>query len=87
MADVKKCPLCGWDATVTQLGDADQVKCELCGEFKITRTLLSAGFSEGELLPYLWAHTRQANQRGEIVTLDTQNWKGLAQAHKSTPFS
>ena len=87
MADVKKCPLCGWDATITQLGDADHVKCELCGEFKITRTLLSVGASEGELLPYLGAHTRQANQRGEVVTLDTHNWKEFAQAHQSTPFS
>ena len=81
MADVKKCPLCGWDATITQLGDADHVKCELCGEFKITRTLLSVGASEGELLHTLgrtlgkqtsgekslrWTHTIGRNSRKRI---------------------
>ena len=42
--------------------------------------------SQGELLPYLRAHTRQASEQGEVVTLDTQNWKEFAQAHKSTSF-
>ena len=89
MADaLEKCPLCGWDARVVH-GDADWVKCELCGEFKIVRTLLAAlGTPEvNELLPYLRAHTRQASERGEIVTLHTMNWQDFALSHKATPFS
>jgi hypothetical protein len=65
----------------------------MCGEFKITRTLLRTALADNEdnevkgLLPYLTAHTRQASERGESVVLDTQNWKEFALAHKSTPFS
>jgi hypothetical protein len=90
MADeVSKCPLCGWDARITHQPDLDWVKCELCGEFKIVRTLLATiGKPEvQELLPYLRAHTRQASKQGEIVTLHTMNWKDFALSHKSTPFS
>jgi nucleoside 2-deoxyribosyltransferase len=90
MADeTTKCPLlCGWVAKVHS-GDAAHVICDHCGEFKVVRTLL-AGLGKGEakgLLPYLSAHTRQANQRGEVVTLHTGNWKDFALAHKSTPIS
>ena len=63
------------------------MKCELCGEFTITGTLLAIGFPEGNLRPYIRAHTRQANERGEIVTLNTDNWKDFAVAHQSTPVS
>jgi hypothetical protein len=89
---ISKCPICGWEAEVTHLGDVDLVKCALCGEFKVVRSLLATSFSDKEseeakgLLPYLAAHTRQANQRGEVVTLDTRNWKELALAHKNTPL-
>lgn len=83
-----ECPLlCGWVATVYP-GDAEHVNCDHCGEFKIARTLL-AGLGNEEakgLLPYLSAHTRQANQRGEVVTLNTKNWRDFALAHKNTPF-
>jgi len=84
-----KCPLlCGWVAEVSP-GDAEHVICEHCGEFKIARTLL-AGLGNEEakgLLPYLSAHTRQANQRGEVVTLHTGNWKDFALAHMDIPIS
>jgi hypothetical protein len=87
--EVSKCPLCGWDAQVANLPDADRVKCELCGQFQIVRTFLATlGNPEAqELLPYLRMHTRQASEQGEIVTLHTMNWKDFALAHKSTPFS
>lgn len=94
MADgITKCPLCSWDAKVVQSGDANHIICELCGEFKITRTLLTTPFSDKDseeakgLLPYLSAHTRQASERKEVVSLDTRNWKELAFAHKNTPLS
>ena len=38
-----------------------------------------------ELLPYLSAYIRQANERGERVVLD-DNWRDFALAHKNTPF-
>jgi len=92
--EVSKCPLlCGWEVNVVHVGDADQVKCELCGEFTITATLSSTALAEREsdevesLLPYLRAYIRQANQRGEIVSLNTSNWKDLALPHKYTPTS
>lgn len=90
--EISRCPLCSWDAKVRS-GDADHVICDLCGEFKITRTLLATPFNDKAseeargLLPYLSAHTRQASARGEVVTLDTRNWKQLALAHKTTPLS
>jgi hypothetical protein len=84
-----ECPLlCGWVAEEFP-GEAQYFKCEHCGEFKIAKTLL-AGLGKEEakvLLPYLSAHTRQANQRGEVVTLHTGNWKDFALAHKNTPIS
>lgn len=91
--EVSRCPLCGWEARVAHLGDADRVNCALCGEFKITRSLLRTALADREaeetksLLPYLSAHTCQATERGEIVTLNTANWKDLALAHKETPVS
>jgi len=92
--EVSGCPLlCGWESRVDHLGDADRVECELCGEFKITRTLQRTALADREstelteLLPYLRAYIRQANQRGEVVALDTRNWKVFAFAHKNTPTS
>jgi hypothetical protein len=85
-----RCPLCGWDAKVAHLGDADRVDCVLCGEFKVTGALLRIAFADKDteeakdLLPFLSVHTRQANERGEIVTLDTNNWRDFALAHKGT---
>jgi len=92
IAQTKPCPLCGWDAAVTSLTDADHVRCELCGEFKITETLLSTvpnreAEEAKELLPYLRAYTRQATERGEVVTLHTTNWRNFAFAHKGTSIS
>ena len=93
MSETKPCSLCGFDAAVTPLSDADQVKCEKCGNFNITRSLLSTTLANREteeakeLLPYLSAHTRQASERGEIVTLNTANWKNFALAHKGTSIS
>jgi hypothetical protein len=86
--EIDRCALCGWDAKVNRSGDADHIVCELCGEFKITQTLLASLVNQDAkpLLPYLRAHTRQASERGELVTLDTRNWKDLALAHKYTPL-
>ena len=90
MADeITKCPLCGREAKVVRSGDPNHVNCERCGEFKIVETLLASLGKEEEraLLPYLSAHTRQASERGEVVTLNTKNWKDFALAHKNTPVS
>src|SRR5437016_12890612 len=93
MAEAGGCPLCGWDAWIETQGDADRVKCHMCGEFKITASLRAAGFAhtdpreENPLLPYLRAHTRQTSEERQVVTLDTNNWRDFALAHEGTPFS
>jgi hypothetical protein len=49
MADeITRCSLCGWDAKVTHSSDVDLVKCEHCGEFKVTASLLATAFSDKE---------------------------------------
>jgi len=39
------------------------------------------------LLPYLSAHTRQANVQGAVVALTTDNWRDFARSHQGTPVS
>jgi hypothetical protein len=39
------------------------------------------------LLPYLSAYIRQANERGEKVALDKDEWRNFAVAHQQTPFT
>lgn len=39
------------------------------------------------LLPYLSAHTRQANVQGAVVELTTDNWRNLARSHQGTLVS
>src|SRR5262245_15658425 len=89
MADeITICPLCRWEAKVYS-GDADHVICEHCGTFKITRTVQATlGNDETKwLVPYLSAHTRQASERGEVITLPGSNWKDLARANKNNDQS
>jgi hypothetical protein len=84
-----ECPLsCGWVRDIYP-GDPEHVICEHCGEFKIARTLIAGlGSEEAKgLLPYLSAHTRQASERGEVVTLHTGNWKDFTLAHKDAPVA
>lgn len=87
------CPLCGRAAKLTDLGDFTRVMCELCGDFKVTRILLRTDFADlppnevTEVLPYLGCHTRQASERGQVVTLDRNNWKEFALSHKGTSVS
>src|SRR5215813_10287925 len=81
-----KCPLCGWDANIAHLPDIDFIKCELCGEFKITESLQATVFPE-DLRPFLRAYIRQANGRRDVPVLHTRNWIDFALAHKSTPLS
>src|SRR5258706_8603494 len=77
----ESCPLCGWDASVSHLSDVDWINCVLCGEFKITRTLLRTAFAGEDsavaknLRPYLRAHTRQVNEKSQTVTLNSTNWR------------
>jgi hypothetical protein len=90
MADeTTKCPLCSREAKLVDSRDPKHLNCERCGEFKIVGTLL-AGLDKEEvrpLLPYLSAHTRQANERAEVVTLNTKNWRDFALAHKDIPVT
>jgi hypothetical protein len=94
MADLpQRCPLCGWDASVIQIPDGARVSCKKCGKFNVTGSLWSTALADREtkeakeLFPYLSAYTRQASERGEVVTLGTGNWKNFALAHKGTSIS
>ena len=85
------CPLCGWDAELARAGgrDAFQVDCPRCGRFIVSGTLMSSGFQGDDraLLPYLSAHTRQANEQGAVVELRTDSWRDYARSHQGTPVS
>ena len=87
-----RCPLCQRAARLHLFNSIDaRVECGQCGNYKITRMLYDTIISpkslsaetEG-LLPYLSAHTRQATERGEEVSLDNGNWKEFALAHANT---
>jgi hypothetical protein len=85
-----RCPLCNLIANSVHSTDGDHVKCANCGEFNVVRTLLRTAFAakdKKDLLPYLSAHTRQATEREETITLDTANWKNYALLHQNTPVS
>lgn len=88
---MKRCPLCGWDAKVEPepARDAEVITCQLCGTFVIEGILLASPVSQtdGELLPYVSAHTRQESDKGNRVELTRENWRGFAHAHKATPVS
>jgi nucleoside 2-deoxyribosyltransferase len=91
--EVGRCPICVREAQCARVEDGYWANCALCGEFKITRTLLRTALADREsqevkdLLPYLSAHTRQANTQGEVVGLNTDNWKDYALLHKDTPVT
>jgi hypothetical protein len=71
--------------------DAYFYGCPVCGRFVVTRQFdVNMGNSDPEekaLLPYLSAHTRQATEAGEIVTVTPTNWREFALGHKSTTVS
>jgi hypothetical protein len=90
----KACPVCSQNATVSNLAGRDgyRVECPRCKPFVapglLLRTVLKGQQSDAEtkeLLPYLSAYIRQANERGERVVLD-ENWRDFALAHQSTPI-
>lgn len=87
------CPLCGRNAQreMERGRDAYFYSCELCGRYVLSRTLeVLVGRLDAEeraLLPYLRAHTRQTTEAGQIVTVNSNNWKDLALGHKSTTVS
>src|SRR5687768_944401 len=91
MADKKKCPLCGSDATIRERPegiDGKAVECVLCTTFEISENALLGLRSkpgDKELLPYLICHIRQAKKQNFNVASHT--WRTFAQSHKDTPFS
>jgi hypothetical protein len=87
----QQCPLCGWDAkrALVPSRDAFEVDCPRCGRFIVNGLLMSSAVPELDtgLLPYLSAHTRQANVQGAVVELTTDNWQDYARSHQGTPVS
>jgi hypothetical protein len=84
----KRCFLCKRGAASAYRNDGYYVQCKTCGDYHIGRTML-ATIKEDELklLTYLSVHARQAHERGELVDLNSINWKELARAHQNTPLS
>jgi ribosomal protein S27E len=87
----RQCPLCGWGIEIARVPsrDAFEVTCARCGHFIATSVLLKSKVSETDrhLLPYLAAHTRQANVQGLVVELTTDNWRDFARSHQGKPVS
>ena len=88
------CPVCSCNANVSKVAemiDGHSVECPRCSRFLVPglllRTVLRGAQSDRDtkqLLPYLSAYIRQANERGEKVTLDRDHWKEWALAHANT---
>jgi hypothetical protein len=88
-----KCPLCKRSCDGMEVAyDTDEIWCSRCGNFVINRPLRMTLEMEREesvlqLALSLAVYIRQANERGELVTLDPNNWTGFAEAYKQTLFS
>lgn len=69
--------------------DAHEVDCGRCGRYIATGVLLNSPVADADkpLMPYLAAHTRQANLQGAVVELTTANWRDLARGHQGTPVN
>ena len=81
------CFICGADARLIAAPALNPRECNQCGRYRSTDEFLGAKSDpsdEQSLLLYLGAHTRQATERGEIVTLG-QDWRDFAELHASTP--
>jgi hypothetical protein len=93
---VRACPVCaGQNARLSGIAERDafRVACHRCGNFLVSGILLftqlkgqQSDADIKQLLPYLSAYIRQANDRGEHVVLD-DDWQDFAAAHKNTPIS
>ncbi len=85
----QQCPLCGWDVKIARVPERDayQLDCEHCGRFVATGVLLASRVSDADksVMPYLSAHTRQANVQGTVVELTAENWRDYARSHQNTP--
>ena len=91
----RPCPVCGSrEATVEPIADRpfrSLFSCGNCGRYVISHDLQNV-FEEdpGAFQPlrsYLSAHTRQASEAGDLVTLATDNWEEYARGHQHTPVS
>ena len=90
-----QCPVCGSrEASVEPTGDGRDTSlftCDTCGRYIITYELrVQLESDRPGSLPLLWylsAHTRQAADVGDVVTLTTDNWEEFARAHQHTSMS
>jgi len=80
------CPICGEIATVPELPvtSKTRISCERCGCFSVTWTYaMTPAAIPIDTRPYLSAATRQAFERGLELTLNTENWKDLAENQRA----
>lgn len=87
------CPIC-WNPFADQEPpDAKgmlKYRCDCCGQFRITESVLDDLASEREHTPVfhgLAATARQRSDVGGILEITPDNWRGLAAAHVNTPVS
>lgn len=84
----QRCFLCRRGAKISPGNDGYFVGCKTCDKYHVVGTMLaSIKNNEVELLPYLSIYTRQANERGEKVLWNSENWKAKALACQQTPLS
>jgi hypothetical protein len=88
---IERCPICKRNTVsskIVETIDGFEIECDICGKFRLTRELQTDGpRSFGTDSPYLSAHTRQASESGNLITLTTTNWKEMADAHRGTRVS
>jgi hypothetical protein len=85
-----QCPICRGNAQIQSEArhDAVRVACPRCspsGRCVVTgRWLRTIEASDDDLRPYLSIYVRRATDRGEQVTLGTENWRDFARAETTT---
>jgi hypothetical protein len=87
------CPLCLTTlgrSYLVKSGDLFDVDCRTCGFYRVSGTfemsLIAADDSLLALIPPLRSHVRQAADKGQPVTLRTDNYATFAASHVNTPL-
>ncbi len=85
MNEAARCFLCGRNTIRADWllnMDGWRIECQLCGTYEISQ--FASDCVQGELLPYLIAHTRQSWEFERRVVQVNSNWQSLAELHSQT---
>ncbi|RMF96265.1 MAG: hypothetical protein D6734_03900 [Candidatus Schekmanbacteria bacterium] len=83
------CPICkSQDASVNDIGNNYEVKCNICGDYQISRTAAHINLSKYAPPWQISAVTRIRHENGEVANLSTSNIRSLVDsiAIPSDPF-